>query len=353
MKNANRCFNVLLKEFFEPGSFKKPNKLSNQILDALRCQQIVNRLDLTSKYKKGNVDIVDIFPGYGLLSSMINKELQPRKHLLVEHRLDFYKRWEKMIQKLNQEGEQGNYILSKLDGYSWRTYPELVGPNKLLDPAFKDRSEPHDELLILANATDNESLLAQWLMCAPYENWLQKYGRVRLISLAGSATAAKFTQLPKMRMRSRTGMKARLFHDISLVAASTDNVGFAGIRYDPRVLIKDQPIQLDPADLSKGGNCAIVEATPRHIKDVDVDEMDYLTLLFRRKIAGTAHNALDLIYTGAGEELAKRLEKGLLDKRVIDLTDEDMLKIYHAYHFWPFKPSIEETHVFEMDESAV
>ncbi|OBA17023.1 S-adenosyl-L-methionine-dependent methyltransferase [Metschnikowia bicuspidata var. bicuspidata NRRL YB-4993] len=326
------------------------------------CQQILDKLNLAQKYpnSKGKLDVIDVFSGYGLFSTMLNYELKPRNHIIVDNTKDNQDVWEKRITHLEAEtGNVENFRYFNMDGHAWETFSTLLDQMKVITPSFQPRSQIHDELLIVGNMTSNkvgESLFAQWLQCCAYENWLQKYGRVRMLLLVREATTMKFMSGPSFMKRNRSALKRDVYTDTKLVAisdAQVDSTGVAGDAFDPNVLVKDQPVILPTNAIApSGGDLSFVEVLPRRdLQNLDVNALDYLTQILMYRSLNTVAEGLSAIAPGAAEDLAPKLPQEILSKSVRQLTREDVIKIHDVYNNWAFKPSFEETFNFFAEDT--
>lgn len=325
------------------------------------CQEVIDRLQLRQKYpnSKGNLDIVDVFAGYGLFSTMVNYELKPKNHLIIDGTKDNEKIWKNRLSFLEKStGNAENFRYFNNDGHSWETYDHLFKELKVIQPSVQPRSKIHDELLILANISSNkfgESLFAQWIMCCAYQNWLQKYGRVRMVLLVREATALKFLSGPNFSKRNRASLKRDMFTDMQLVAVSdilVDSKGIAGDSYDPNLLIKDQPLVLPNSSvLPVGGDLAVVEVVPKELPDIDVNAVEYLTQVFMYKSSNTVKESLNILAPGADSDLGSKIPSEILEKTAKQLSKEDMDHIYNVYNNWAFKPSYEDTLNFFSEET--
>lgn len=314
------------------------------------CQKIIDKLDLKAKYPSGaNLDIVDLYAGYGLFSTMVNYELRPRTHVIVENTRNFAPMWKDRIDSLQESTQNAeNFVLYPHDPYDWLTYDHMVNRDNVVSPLFQPRTKVHDELLIIANAassTFGESLFAQWLMCALYHNWLQKYGNVRMLCFVPEASAMKFTLHPGFPKRNKTAAKLDLYTDTRLVAVTELEDGFPACLsgYDPRRFLKDDPV-LFPLDATLPLNkpFALFETVP---KDCDSPNIDYyehvLKNLFFVKRA-IVRDAIGMMGPGAADDLIPLIPQHLLDRQVVSLGVEDFQKIIDVFLKWPFKPQREE-----------
>ncbi|KAF3991059.1 hypothetical protein FT663_01819 [Candidozyma haemuli var. vulneris] len=345
-----RSFNPALKKHFAELPRPKFNYGYQHFVTPQACQQIIDKLRLKEKYpnSKGNLDVIDIHSGRGMLSTMINYELKPRKHLVIEHRPDFARAWQERMKLLESETKNAeNFIFAPLDGYSWATYDELVGENKALSPSFQPRSKVHDELLIVGNvaSTNGESLFAQWLMCIAYKNWLHKYGRVRTILTSSDYTLKKFLAGPSYKKRNKTAAKRAMFSETSLVAMTEGAQGTCTSEgYDPRLVIENQPALLPRnSTLPQGSTIGVAEFVPREITDdYNVDEIDYMTQSMSFRPNDPVSDSIKQLAPGAAIDLPPLLPDEILKKTFKELTAEDLWTMYNVYKTWAFKPTYEE-----------
>lgn len=326
------------------------------------CQMILDSLKLKEKYpnSEGNLDIIDVFSGYGLLSTMINYELKPRNHVIIDDSKDNKRVWESRISYLKSEtGNLSGFHYYNLDGYSWESYDRIFKKDKLIQPKFQLREKLHDELLIVGNLTSNktgESLFAQWIQCCGHQNWIQKYGRVRMVLLVREASTQKFLSGPNFSKRNRAALKRDFFTDTRLVAISdplVESLGIAGESFDPNLLVKDQPVVIPTLSvLPLGGDVSVVEVLPRDGLDgLDINAIDYLCQVFMFRSNFTVRESLSSIAPGAEDDLAPVIPEHILAKKSRMLTKEDMMEIYKCYMNWAFRPTYEETLTFLAEET--
>lgn len=315
------------------------------------CQPIIDKLDLKSKYPNASqsLDIIDVNPGCGLLSTMINHELEPKNHLIIENSPGNIEDWKQRIEisKNDNEGKE-NFILSTKSGFHWETYTTLIEKEKVISPNFKSRDNISDELLIIGNLTHTsfgESLLAQWIMCSAYKNWLQKYGRVKMICSVFDNTAMKFISGPKFAKRNRSSVKREIMTDTKLIAI-TDALSHnaekdqpAGFGYDPNKIFEDQPCIINGRSISPAKQVlTVIEIDPKNVPDFDVGLLDYvLESIFSKKSSSVAAN-FHLIGPGAERDLLPLVPEELRSKIVKDLTGDEALAILDIVDKWPFKP---------------
>lgn len=331
------------------------------IVSGVACQNILDRLQLQQKYPNspGKLTIVDAFSGYGLFLSMLNYELKPKNHIIIDGTKENTEVWDSRLSYLERAtGNAENFKYYSLDGHAWETYDHIFKKERAADLHVQSRENVHDELLIVANISSSkfgESLFAQWVMCCAYQNWLQRYGRVRMILFVRESTAAKFLAGPNFAKRNRAALKRDLFTDINLIAVSdtqSDSIGTAGDGYDPNLLVRDQPLVLpSSAILPTGGDLAVVEVVPKFLPSLDVNALEYLTQVFMYKASNTVRESFNTLAPGAEEDLGSQLPNEILNKTARQLSTQDLLEIYKVYNNWAFKPSYEDTINFFTEET--
>lgn len=346
MASHLRSFNPLFKNLrFYPDKRSSLKSLVN----AEACQSIIDKLDLRLKYpNSSNLDIIDIFPGFGLFSTMLNHELRPRNHVFIEEHpicLDHYTKVRKLLKDTNNSE---NIRFYARNGYKWETFNDLIHKDKIIEVKDQPRDKIHSELLVVANVLSyhlSEPLFAQWLMCCAHRNWLQRYGRVRMICVIPEVTAQKFLSGPGFPKRNRTAVKRDIFTETKLVAINEidgDNYMPDGYNYDPNLLVKDQPVVLPLNTVHPAPTrLAVVEVEPRNTGHIDVESLDYVTQILMYRSTHPLEEALRYIGPGGKEDLSPKLTH-LLKTCPRDMRAEDFIDIVEAFDFWAFKPTLEE-----------
>ncbi|KAI5307825.1 hypothetical protein KEM55_007312, partial [Ascosphaera atra] len=103
------------------------------------------------KHKK--CDIIDIFPGTGLLSSKLHKALSPRRHLLLEPN---FKNFKPFLTPL-LEKSRSRYHHLDYDPFNLATYSRLFEEGHLPEQTEKAEVDGlNNSLLITANLTHHE-----------------------------------------------------------------------------------------------------------------------------------------------------------------------------------------------------
>lgn len=353
---AFRSFNPALADLFK-GPLPRFQYNFKHIARPAQCQQIIDKLDLKSKYP-GEVDIIDIFSGYGLFSSMVNYELKPRKHVIIEDTKVNVGHWTERIQHLKETtGNKENFILYPKNGYNWDTYDALITRDKIIEPKYQSRDKPHDELLIIGNITPakfGEPLFAQWIMCCVYKNWLQKYGRVRMLCFVPDSTAMKFMSGASFSKRNKSSVKREMFTDGKLIGitAHPDYTEPDGLGYDPRLIVRDQPVEIPIKDtLPVLSSLALLEIVPRDLAADNVEMYEHITKALFYNSSQKVIDSLSHLGPGAKEDLALVIPNEILQKSTKNVAGHEWKVIFDAYEKWPFKPSFSDTIEFLQEES--
>lgn len=358
---ASRSFNPQLAAFFKAAVQPKFHYGFKHVNSQEACQQVVDRLDLKKKYP-GAVDIVDIFPGHGLLSLMINYEVKPRNHVLVDLGAEVARAWKERISHLEATtGNSENFRLLERSGYTWDTFDTILHELKLILPQTQSRDHVHDELLIVGNVTMpkyGEALLLQWMACTVHRNWLQRYGRVRMVLTTPEVTAQKFLLGPNFYKRNRLLIKRAMYTETRLVAVLEPEEGLAaGHDYDPNLLVADQPLVVPKKQISPpGGALAVMEMVPRGPEGMDfaslnLDLLEYVVqILMYKLMTQTVMEGLAQLSPGA-EVLAEKLPERIVESSPRSLLTEDFLEIFRVVDAWPFKPSLSDMISFSVEDT--
>ncbi|OQD69803.1 hypothetical protein PENPOL_c002G07940 [Penicillium polonicum] len=215
---TTRLYPVIAKQ---RGKIKvRPQFVSDGLLDDV--------LKRVSPYLRRNppVDILDLWPGGGFLSSKVNTLLEPRRHLLVEPNINFHGLLTPLVEskpcyKLVQE-----HIYGKCDWVDFfATHFPQQGPGNRESSGVIPKN---DTLLVLANLPDSASAAdhfkpTRWFLhfmntCLS-QTGLNMYGAVRVLATMPSTDIS--LMLPRSAMeRTRTGVLAETIglHNIELAS---------------------------------------------------------------------------------------------------------------------------------------
>ena len=190
-----------------------------------------------------------------------------------------------------------------------------------------------------------EGLIVQWLKCAGYKNWLQRYGRVRMLLWVPCSTAVKLMAPPGVTARSKISLVRETFTDTKLVAIGGEQHGGAG-KFSETMLKEHDPVIFGWEDMvpdkKKQGDDGIVLLDIRP-KDHDIDFLlwDYVTkylMILRRTPFAEAAESLG---HGGREYFTEKIGDPEFMKRYpITFTSEEFLKLTQLFDIWPFKPDI-------------
>lgn len=266
-------------------------------------------LKRVSPYLRRNppVDILDLWPGGGFLSSKVNTLLKPRRHVLVEPNMHFRDLLTPLVESKSCYKLVQDHIYGKTD---WADFfadnlPEQ-GPG---DQASSEIIPKNDTLLVLANLPDSSSAAnhfkpSRWFLhflnsCLRQTD-MNLYGAVRVLATMPSADIPHM--LPRSAMeRGRTGVFAETIglHTIELASPAqpershhwqgwdyiNDNSKLVATRAAENDIItppnrKLPPVKLVPEIAHRGRNSQPYERrvqTPFHDKLLeDVDAADKL-----------------------------------------------------------------------------
>lgn len=339
---------------FAPLISETKTRLLNLIISPKKCQAIVDRLDL-SIYKPGTVDVIEVFAANLLFGSMINHTIKPRNHYLIEHNTLLLRTWKSAIAHLEQTTNNvENYKIFNLDAYQWETYSNFFANECKVQT--QSRNQVHSELLLIANLTmfAGEALLAQWLSCGIYHNWIQRYGRVRMIIVCPEVLVQKFISLPGSPKRNRSSVKFDLYSDINLHAISGvkefTSLSYPGKGFELNRIIRDQPVLLERSEQSRPNlPMAVIDMVP---KETDPNnDFDYyfhiLQILFTGK-ESTIGELLSRVAPGA-EDLTPELGY-LVNKLAKDLSRQEWEILFAVFDKWPFRPGAGDLFDLEIED---
>ncbi|KAF7714842.1 Uncharacterized protein PECH_000029 [Penicillium ucsense] len=170
---------------------KRRTVLQTSIVSEKLCADVLHRV---SPYLRQSspIDILDLWPNVGLLSSAIHKYLRPRRHLLIEPDLPVYEPWLRELAK-----SDSSYKLISEDIYTRRDWVDIFDehlPEQGVDHRIKKAgiSLPrNDTLLVLASppvpAQKADHYTPQRWWSAMMESCMQqrglhRYGSVRILA---------------------------------------------------------------------------------------------------------------------------------------------------------------------------
>ncbi|KAH3898884.1 related to Mitochondrial transcription factor 1 [Saccharomycodes ludwigii] len=361
----------------------------------------LNKLNLPAKYPKPNsTKILEIYPGPAIQSLITYNILKPKQYILLEKHTYFHNLITKhillnneyttsikptftgleSIAKIYTSKDTKNYPnlqLTDLNPYNWESYSHITNFNvktsktedpehAIFLPSTQSFDKVHEEFLILGNLTGNvtatatgEALYMQLLSCITRQNWLQRFGRVRMVFWVSEATARKLVTFPGDKARSKASLLSETFTETKVVALSNSaqinpdvNKPCSASMFNKRVIDRDDPYFYDAknmdliepingAVLKKCGLPVLIEISPKYNTGEIWDTWDYVTkhlLVLKTRPLGESLNSLG---PGAFEYFNRVIQdKSLLEKPSNTLTKEDFIYLTDIFYNWPFKPDI-------------
>ncbi|CDK29712.1 unnamed protein product [Kuraishia capsulata CBS 1993] len=276
--------------------------------------KIVSKLNLNYQ----NPLIVDLYSGVNGFAFALHEHLKPRKHILMEDHAKSNEYLSQVLEKLTPE-ERDKFVLSKLSSFNWSAYTQLEGEG-IIDPDFVSRNQIHPSFLIHGNLCypRGEALLMQFYTCLQDRNWLQKYGRVRMLFWTTDDTAAKV--IPKLK-KKRMGFIAEKFSTTKLIAMSDKSK-----TKDDDAVLFEHPEPL-----------CLIQVEPKNV-ETRVAEFNIVSKKLCNFGNSPVRNAISTLGAGAPAYFGETVPERILDNKVIDLTLEELDVIVEAYWRWPFKP---------------
>lgn len=145
---------------------------------------------LTKFYRKSdNLTIVDAYSGYGWFATALYNTLRPKKLFLMDQN----KYAQEPLGKIQAQDPEVVKFINQ-NPFHWKSYyPVYESIDKKYNNA--DRSKVSRDFLFVANLAyiRGAPLLYQFLLCILHQNWLQRYGRVRMLIWMPSEAAEKLT----------------------------------------------------------------------------------------------------------------------------------------------------------------
>ncbi|KKZ67056.1 hypothetical protein EMCG_07227 [[Emmonsia] crescens] len=209
-----------------PPSFNQPR---SHIASSLLCDDILQRLGPSLK-KHSSCDIIDVFPGAGLLSAKLHNYLKPRRHLLIEPNTNYY---QSFLKPLTEE-PHSRYKHLPWDPLDLKTYDDIFQqghlPEQTKRPPVWSRGSgctTNDTLLVLANMTAKPqygktyTLLLRYLEACFDQTLFHRYGLVRVIALLSSDDAEVLLPRVVSRRRRSAAIAEAACTDITEVAGDS------------------------------------------------------------------------------------------------------------------------------------
>ncbi|CEP60469.1 RNA polymerase specificity factor LALA0_S01e11584g [Lachancea lanzarotensis] len=314
------------------------------VLNTIVHERIFDKLKVPTKYPNSDrLKVLDLYPGPSQHSAVFYNRYRPAQHLLMDSRPDFVKHISDLIAR--NKGCEPTLQLYKHDPYEWQAYTDLIDVDKVLSPSNCSRESIHDQFLVLANLTGmiGEGLFMQWLACIGNRNWLQRFGRVKILVWVQQCTAVKLLAKPGDQLRAKCSLVTEAFTETKLVAAmNTKKSGGGSANFSDNILSEDRPVMFDQQDVwpPSGKNICLLEVNPRD-HSIDLDNFDYVSKHLLILKSTPLYDSLDSLGHGAKEYFRKVVQnQKLLEKCPKELTLAEFLHITEIFDKWPFKPDI-------------
>lgn len=291
---------------------------------------IVNKLDLKSQYRSKNLQILDIYAGPSLQSLIVNEELCPKTQVLMDDRKKFVELYQDVYRN------HPSIVPYNQNPYKWESFLELTDKDQLITPEFQKRDHIHDKFLITANLTNKkgEQLFVQYLQCVANQNWLQRFGLVKMLVWIPQTTARKLFSPFSTKDRNRITLLSEAVTDTRLIATSDLSEKF----FPKECLEKFKPIKLEgEAGLTE--NLSLVEINPKD-HNLDLDSWDYVVQKLMILKSKPVRESLEILGHGAHDWFLPRLSPRILDMKPQAMTYLDINEIGKEFALWPFKPPL-------------
>ncbi|KAK9470290.1 S-adenosyl-L-methionine-dependent methyltransferase [Dipodascopsis tothii] len=372
-----------------PRTYSRLNIGDTQLATALASE-------LSKQYSYSNdLTIIDGYPGVGLWSRTLNQALQPKKHVCLEVFRSYYQWLETYNSDLIANGQMS---LVPHDPFKWTSYLDIVKEG-LVSPPTVPLNRVHDSLLFTMNLTSvqGDQLLGQFLGCIGNRNWIQKYGRVRMLLWVRPTLAQKVLAQVGDVSRNKTSVLASAYADVRPLFAMEEYGTLPVVKakqYDsegneivvpkkrgrrtkaeaealrkaeeenkapkkgymlipPGKLMNDNVLvrgRAKNATYPQEKPLVLLEITPKEnlCGSLGPDAVDPFTFEYvikqlfvsRKTPVGKGSSVLG---PGAASYLATKLSDRLLAKAVTDLDTNELLELTQQFQNWPFKPD----HLFD------
>lgn len=292
--------------------------------------QIFDKLKLESQYKSKELQVVDIYSGPAVQSAMLTERLHPKKCVLFDDRRKFAELYQQVL-----DGN-GPIVHYNKNPYKWESFLELTEQDKILTPSFQARDHIHDEFLVTANLTNKkgEQLYVQYLQCVANQNWLQRFGLVKMLVWIPSQTAKKLFAPFSNKDRNRITLLSEMASNTKLITTSEASLKY----FLPESLSKFDPVII-PSKEPHTEDLSLVEINPRN-HNLDLDNWDYVTQKLMILKSQPIGDSIEVLGHGAKDWFSPRLRPELLKKKPYEMTYMEINEIAECFALWPFKPHI-------------
>ncbi|KAG0671565.1 Mitochondrial transcription factor 1 [Maudiozyma exigua] len=303
-------------------------------------KKIFDRLRLEDTYGDcKDLKVLDLYPGPAQQSLIFNNRYHPKQHLLMDSRPQFTSFWKKNFKK-------SPFQMSTLNPYDWESYLMLIDHQRIFMPEKQARDHINDKFLIMGNLTDKkmEGLLMQWYNCIGQKNWLQRFGRVKMLLWVPTSSAIKLLSPTYSTTRAKCSVVAETFTDSKLIALTQDDESEL---FDKKVIDKHNPIWIDysstlPLKISKSTKSpmCLLEIDPSDVQ-LDKENWDYITQQLMIQKRTPLKEALESLGPGASEFFEKEIkDNDFMNRWPQSLSAEEFIYLSDIYYRWPFKPDM-------------
>lgn len=302
--------------------------------------RIMDKLRYNTFYNS-ELNILDVYSANMVFSTTLHNHLAPKRHVLMEHRPVYSSYISSHLKTLTQ---QHTFQHVEADPYNWKSYSDITSnENRLLDPGIETRDHIHSKFLF-AGSCHVEGLLMQWLACMGNQNWIHRFGNVRMLIWVPQQSALKIMAPVSTRERNKCSVVREAFSDARVIAMPQTPIlkSFTGETVENAIIFDERDFSNPTYPM------ALVELNP---KDTGVEDMftwDYVTknmmILKTKPVLESVRN----LGPGAGDYFQTKLPKEMLKAKVNSLTAKDFQLIAQLFNLWPFKP--ETTIEFLSDE---
>lgn len=298
-------------------------------------QAIFDKLRLEETYRDtSQLKVLDLYPGPSQQSAIFHNRFQPKQHVLMESRADF-------LEHLKSEFGNSPLEVVNKDPYEWSSYVDLIDRSKALEIEKQPLDHINNRFLALGNLTNvaHEGLLMQWYACIGNRNWIQRFGRVKMLLWVPTSSAVKLLATPGSMARSKCSVVREAFTETKLVALSdTDELKM----FDQCIIQANDPIVFSNNDVwqPRDKGISLLEINPT-AHNIDLDNWEYVTKHLLILKGTPLLDALESLGHGARDYFKDKVhDQAFLQKSPNKLTNDEFLYLTDIFAKWPFKPDI-------------
>jgi transcription factor 1 len=291
----------------------------------------VQKLQLNKFYKE-DVKVLDVYPNNLVFSTSLYNNLRPSQYVLMETRKDFLQHIKQYLETIKTI--EHNFQLAPLDPYVWKSYLKLTEEDKTITPEFQTRDHIHTNFLFTGNVSE-EGLLMQWLACLGHQNWMIKYGNVKLLLWVPEASAIKITAPPSSPARAKCSVVTQTHSYCKLIAIQS---AARKKKFSAEVIERDDPLIIDGAAFSSASPMTLLEINPKDVPVNDIYSWDYVVKSLMISKTLPLIDAVNNLGPGAEQYFSQRMSKKLLQTKIKDLSSDAFLEITTHFDNWAFKP---------------